>query len=236
MGLDIYVGPLTRYYAGDWETIVQRTAREMEIKAEIIRAIPDPPDKITDKSEINQAVRLWMSAISTALAKNISTPLDWDERGEAPYFTDKPGWVGYAGLLLLAAHRENLALPMPEIATTRWDNDPAYQSSTAEGFHSRFGQILLPEYWLPVDFPFVFNAEDVVGNKVAFGSSPALLRQLISLNDETFRGTENDLAKWIYDGATEGDQFQKSAQFGIAMFARHAKLSVEHRLPMKLDY
>jgi hypothetical protein len=29
--------------------------------------------------------------------------LDWDESGPAPRFTDKPGWDGYGGTLLLAA-------------------------------------------------------------------------------------------------------------------------------------
>ena len=28
MGLDVYVGPLIRYYTGDWETIVQQIGRE----------------------------------------------------------------------------------------------------------------------------------------------------------------------------------------------------------------
>lgn len=236
MGLDIYVGSLTRYHAGDWETIVQRTAREAGMKMQTIRANPDPPDKITDQTVINQAVRQWMQGLSVGLAKHISAPLDWDEKADAPYFTDKPDWVGYSGVILLAAHLEHPSIPQPQAATSHWDKDPAWQASTEEGYHSRFGQILTPEYWLPSDFPFTFKAPDVTGTVVTFGSSQALLQQLTTLNNETLNGTEEDLSLWAYEGAGSGDPFVKSAQFGIAMFIRHARLSVEHRLPMKLDY
>jgi hypothetical protein len=37
MGLDIYVGSLTRYYARDWETVVQKHARESGIKLTVVR-------------------------------------------------------------------------------------------------------------------------------------------------------------------------------------------------------
>ena len=76
----------------------------------------------------------------------------------------------------------------------------------------------------------------MTGTVVTFGSSQALLQQLTTLNNETLNGTEEDLSLWAYEGAGSGDPFVKSAQFGIAMFIRHARLSVEHRLPMKLDY
>lgn len=236
MGLDIYVGSLTRYHAGDWETIVQRTAREAGMGMQVIRANPDPPDKITDKAVINQAVHQWMQGLSVGLAKHMNTPLEWDERADSPYFTDKPDWVGYAGVVLFAAYHEHPTLPRPEKAISHWDKDPAWQASTTPGFRSRFGQLLTPEYWLPMAFPFTFKAVDVVGNEATFGSSTILLQQLTTLNADTFQGTDDDLARWKYEGAGSRDSFEESAQFGLAMFAHHARLSVQHKLPMKLDY
>jgi len=53
MGLDVYVGSLTRYYTANWETVVQRTAGEQGIKCQTIRTNPEPPDKITDPVVVN---------------------------------------------------------------------------------------------------------------------------------------------------------------------------------------
>ena len=48
MGLDVYVGSFTRYYAGDWKTVVQRYGREEGLKVEVVRPpacapAPKPP-------------------------------------------------------------------------------------------------------------------------------------------------------------------------------------------------
>jgi hypothetical protein len=37
VGLDIFVGPLTRYYLGDWESIIQQAARESGQQMEVVR-------------------------------------------------------------------------------------------------------------------------------------------------------------------------------------------------------
>ena len=75
MGLDVYVGSLTRYYAGDWETIVQQTAREQGFSAEIVRASEPPEDAITDPDTIRELVEAWQRLLE----------LDWNESPEAPY-------------------------------------------------------------------------------------------------------------------------------------------------------
>ena len=51
MGLDIYVGSLTRYYAREWESIAQQAAREMGVEFQVIRQ-HDPPDAISDSAQI----------------------------------------------------------------------------------------------------------------------------------------------------------------------------------------
>jgi hypothetical protein len=51
MGLDIYVGSLTRYYARDWETVVQKHARESGTKLTVERP-NEPPDVVTDPETI----------------------------------------------------------------------------------------------------------------------------------------------------------------------------------------
>ena len=80
MGLDIYVGTLTRYYAQEWESIAQQAAREMGVQFEMIRQ-HDPPDAISDPEQIRPAVFAWREALSQRLAEGNSAEhsLDWDE-------------------------------------------------------------------------------------------------------------------------------------------------------------
>ncbi len=236
MGLDLYVGQLTRYHVGDWKTIIQQSSREQGMKCEIIRSGPEPEDAIKDKAVVGEAVRNWMTALSNGLSTDLTSPLVWDETGDLPYFTDKPDWVGYAGLVLWAAYQEHPGLKKPKRAVTEWNKEKAWKESTEEGFKSKYAQILLPEFWLPNDFNFLFTAEDAVGNEVMFGSSFGLLEQLRQLNEETFRGSEEDFARWKYDGAGKEDSFERSSKFGLALFTCLAELSVKNRLPMKLDY
>jgi len=54
MGLDVYVGSFTRYYAGDWETVVQRYGRETGLKVDVVRPL-DPPDSTRDPGQIRSA-------------------------------------------------------------------------------------------------------------------------------------------------------------------------------------
>lgn len=236
MGLDIYVGSFTRYYSGDWETVVARTAREQGVGFRVIRSNPDPPDKITDPSVIRQAVEGWRTSLEAGLRSHLPGGLSWDERQQTEYFTDKPDWVGYSGVVLLAAHIACPQVPQPERATVHFDKDEAYQNLAAQKFRCRFSQIFDVEAWLPCSFPFTFHVPDLTGTEVRFGSSVTLLEQLRLLNDESYKADGEMLARWKYDGAGSQDTFDKSARFGLAMFLYHAQLSAEHRLPMKLDY
>ena len=82
MALHIYVGSLTRYYAGDWETVIQKQAREAGANP---ASSPDAPsseaarDAIRDPGEIRPIVVEWRQGIASALKESITDPFEWDE-------------------------------------------------------------------------------------------------------------------------------------------------------------
>ena len=182
MGLDVYVGSLTRYYSGDWETIIQSLAHEGGVPVVIERVetrpntwgalgrllrlfrVPSPfrsssgADRVTDPAAVRAGIIAWRAALTNTLGNDLSGALDWDESDESLYFTDKPTWDGYAALALLAAHAEHPEFAWPEEVPEHWDQDPAWIASTAEGSRTRYRQILTPELWLPGAFEFVFLA------------------------------------------------------------------------------
>ncbi len=229
MALDIYVGSFTRYLARDWENPGQRYAREHGIEYNVIKPDSKPEDTVTDPALIQEAVRLWRRALEDGLRSDLPQGLSWDERANAPYYTDRPAWEGYAALMLHAAYTEHPNLSRPLKVMKNWEQDAAFVASRSPDFKSRFSQLLAPTIWLPCDFEFTFETEDVAGNMVMFGSSFALLNQLNQLNAETFRGNDLDLTRWRSEYAqAENNSFGEEARFGLTIFLRHAELSVRH--------
>jgi hypothetical protein len=238
MGLDLYVGPLTRYYTGDWETVVQRFGKERGMSVTIVRPASNEENKESKLApgEILDLVTRWRSALSDGLGDNVSQPLDWPESADGEYFTDKPAWDGYGNLALLAAYDEHPGLRPPTVACRDFSNDPAWKASTRSDFRSRYTTILQPELWLPCRFAFTFRAADVTGSEVWIGSSITLLEQLRALNGNTVSAGREQLTEWRRENFEPGDSFQKASRFGLAMFMELAEKSVLHRLPMKMDY
>lgn len=68
MGLDVYVGSLTRYYAGDWELITQKAAREAGVPLRIVRLKDDPADAIRDPDTLRPVIKQWRDQLSESLA------------------------------------------------------------------------------------------------------------------------------------------------------------------------
>ena len=163
--------------------------------------------------------------LSNALRDNISAPLDWNETAEAPYFTDKPDWVGYA---------EHPNLPIPSKTVKHW---PAYQAIIAQTFQTHYDQLLYrSEFWLPCDFDFTFRAMNASGSELNIGSSKMLLAPLDHLNLATWNA--NSIASQAWRSISVGHELplETYARFGFAIFKELAEQSVTQGLVMQLDY
>lgn len=242
MGLDVYVGPLCRYYAGDWETIVQRLAREQGIPVKIVHATDPGQRPSTD--DARSAVLTWRDSLAKAVAGAGIVLLDWDESVDAECHTDKPNWDCYTDLLLFAAREEH---PQAKAAKSlfgmfrkkqqEWNEDPAYQASLKSGSRSRYGHLLgNTEFWLPYEANVIFEGTAPPGNQCVFGSSIVLLRQLDELNARTWKADASALEQWNENGADSESPAEEKARFALAVMHRLARVAVDRRLPMKLDY
>ncbi len=237
MGLDVYVGSLTRYFLHQWETVIQKYARENGLTCEIVRPpgckLEDPPP---EPASVRESVIAWRDSLAQGLSSHPIEFPEWDESDASPYFTDKPAWDCYACLLMKAAYDEHPELRCPEKSTDDWDKDPAWLASTADGYRTGYAQLLFPELWLPWSFNFVFQAQDLSGTKVWIGSSPKLLEQLSALNKRAFHAGEDQFRAWRAAGSEYGGPFDIAAQFGFAILWELASQAVLHNLPIKLDY
>ncbi len=210
MGLDVYVGTLTRCYGGGEDGAGE---------------------------EARLAVLVWRDILSVDLQEQLEMPLDWDESAQAPNFSASLGWEGYAALLLWAAYAEHPELPRPQAATAEWEDDPAVRASSAAGFASRYGQLLYgSELWLPCEFGFTFRTTDACGEEAGIGSSPALLAELQALNAATWGAAAATLERWRASPPQGAALLEDWARYGLAVFMEMAERSVAHSLPMKLEF
>lgn len=216
MALDVYVGSLTQYYG---------------VADNQIAAFAQRPE------DVHPAVVAWRTALSERLGENIPAPLDWDETPAAPHFTGRPGWDGWAALVLWAAYTEHPVLGRPNTLPDEWENDPALARCNAEGFRSRYSHLVRhAELWLPSPFLFTFDGEDVGGHRVVIGSAPTLRRQLADLNAATWKAVDGVVAGWGRKPPPDKVPLEARARYGFAAMVQAAQHAVDRRLPMKLDY
>jgi hypothetical protein len=226
MGFDVYVGTLTRYYLDSPTVVVERIARQQHIPYTVVHGTHG--DLLgggrTAEDVLHGAALAWRDELQHGLGERLAEPLEWDESPLAPWWTGRPGWDGYGGMVLLAAHDEHPELSVPSQILADWPDDPAYQASLRAGARSRYDQLLIPELWLPCRFEFTFRTPDLTGQELEVGSSVALLAQLRALEPR------------VHDHHHARHPLAPAAGRGLATLLDMTRRSVEQRLPMRLDY
>jgi hypothetical protein len=248
MGLDLYVGPLCRYYSGDWETVFQQLGRAQNLQVTVVR--PEPRASAFERllaplaslfrskpQEPVDPVALvldWRRKLANRLGLGGEPDWDWPEALDLPYDTDKPGWEGFGAVQLWAAYAENPDKKRPATFPKNWGDDPVLKAAL-EG-SPNFRHILGPELWLPVRYPETFEAEEPGGDDdVKIGSVFELLEELKRLNDRTWRASPESVREWQEHGF-EPNNFESIASWGYSIWFRLAERAASERLPMRLDY
>src|SRR5688572_28387313 len=234
MALDIYVGSLTRYYAGAWESISQKQAREAGAPAQ---AAEPGEDAIRDPDEIRPLVLEWRQGIAAALKESVVDPFDWDESSDVPFATDQLGPAAFTSLRLWAAYAEHPDLQRPTQPVDDLSTDPAFLRCNNPEGTSVYHQVVRDiEIWLPWDFGFTFRAETPAGGKVGLGSVPALRKQLADLNSKTWHASsEGKLASWRKEVPPPDAPLEVQAQFAFSVLYPLAALAEKRRTLLKLE-
>jgi hypothetical protein len=250
MGLDIYVGPLGRYYAGEWETVVQKAGRELGVEVTVSRP---PGHRFPLIADALQAVLEWRDRISPGLADLTGERLDWEERADGEYFTDKPDFDGLSSVQLLAAREEFPSMSLPvkarsapsgslwELVEDRYTISPLANSILKLLRRPRprkvgpFEQIYFPNLWLPIHLPPTVHTVDAYGRPIAIGSVHFLRAQLDDLYDRVRISVPAAVEAEIDDRALDEHQFLAVAAHGLARWRGLASIADQHRLPMVLD-
>jgi hypothetical protein len=253
MGLDVYVGPLTRYYSFTWETLVQQAARQQGIQSRIDRS----PDLAPRSPDAALAMVLGWRA---GLERSLGTTLSWEESVDGPYVTDKPDWDGYHALRYLALHDE-----FPDVRTPRrLDPKPDPSDLGKEPLERRFGEVYarqprrwlmrflgkrpipadglrylhlqVADMWIPPAFPMPFLSVDPAwGIERRVGSVRQLRAELEGLNERTLRADPAKLMEVRAPGQPPDGNFGELSRFGLAAFLLLVREADDRGMPMVLD-
>jgi hypothetical protein len=238
--MDVYVGPLTRYATGDWLTIAQQVGLANGVDVHVLR--PETPEPV-DPARAEADVASWQRELLEALGSGDP----WPDSAELPYWTDKPDWDGYGGLLLLAAYTEHPDLaPAPKHGLFRrgsadnareFEKSEAYQAASKAP--TRFRSLLHgTEWWLPVDSGGrAFRAPRPDGNPVKMAPVSALLRELRDLAEALgLTDTAEGAAIRQAGPPPDSDDVMACGRFGLSVFLPLAAKAYLDRQPLLLDY
>ena len=162
MGLDIYAGTLTRYYAHNWKTVTQQWAEVNGFS--FSRITPQggraEQEEKQDPQEIKKAMENWQSQILAAVSPKEGPSYEpWTEDNETAYYTDKPDWDAFGALLLYTAAR-TYGEPLQETVEKNWDfeNHPLIQRMGEDDERGVWSLFIGASWWLPIADGLAFNA------------------------------------------------------------------------------
>ena len=259
MGLDIYAGTLTRYYAHNWKTVVQQWAEENGYSFH--RLTPngqsDNSEEELSPAEIQAAVEKWRDQMLAAISQPGQAPYTpWPEDNERPYYTDKPDWDAFGAMLLVAACQV-YGEPVPPTVEKDWDfaacSTVARLAEDQERVWSLFRGAA---WWLPLSDAMMFQGPMPNNNMTIFSTTGGLRKELEWLNQLAWQADEDTILLWSEtegyptDGIIPPDgkiskadirehtqyNTQSLAKFAFSIFWRAMRFAEEQRVPILLDY
>jgi hypothetical protein len=255
MGLDIYAGTLTRYYAQNWKTVTQQWAEKNGIRFNSIRPNEDlAQDEDIPVEVIQKNMQHWSHMISNGLSSSSGKSYEaWDEKNEKDYFTDKPDWCAFGALLLYGACLK-YNLPLPQQVKKDWDylKEPII-TRALEDKELNWSLFSLVEWWLPFDDCFSTRCPTPTGDEIAMGTTGTLLAELRRINELGWNVDDMTILSWsenegyptdakMVDGAyrktTSNNEYdvQSLAKFTFSIFYQAALFSEKNRVPILMDY
>lgn len=259
MGLDIYAGTLTRYYARNWKTITQQWAEENGWGFQRITPESDalPDGEEMSPAEIQANMEDWRDQILAAVTQSGQAPYaPWPEGNETPYYTDKPDWDAFGAMLLVAACR-TYGEPVPETVSKNWmfTEHPLIERLT-EDPEKIWSLFRGAAWWIPLPDSFLFQAPLPTGDTAVVATTAGLRKELEKLNALEWQADEETILGWAQtegypvDGKAGPDGIlteldipehtqydtESLAKFAFSIFYRALKFSEEQQTPILMDY
>ena len=196
MGLDVYSGTLTRYYARNWKTSVQQWGEKYGYEVNIIRPNEAEEQETVSPEEICKGVTRWRDLLIERLGSNLGRKPLWNEDNDVtPYYTDKPDWNAVQALMLYVICYVN-GQEVPATISKHYDlfKDKIYDTFVEE--HPGISVIEGDGWWLPFDDDLMFRYYLPTGQEQNFASVGKLREELEQINSIEWNADEETIVKW----------------------------------------
>jgi len=199
MGLDIYVGTLTRYYKHNWKTVVQKMAEKMGVECKIVRAYEEIEVSV---EQVLSDTKQWEEDILKAITPKGEPFPPWNEDYDTtPYYTDKPDWDAIGALMMYIAYLKYDQV-FPKTIKKGYDYyNNEYVKKAREDKDFVFSLIQGGGWWVPLDDTFMFQFPLMNGKNMYFGTAGLLKRELETINSKEWKASPEEIVNW---SKTEG--------------------------------
>lgn len=257
MGLDIYAGTMTRYYAHNWKTAVQQWAEENGYSFQ--RITPSGNESADEEemspAEIQAEIENWQRQVLSAISQPGQKPYTaWLEDNEKPYYTDKPDWDAFGAMLLIAACHV-YGEPIPDTVEKDWQFlDYPLIDRLSEDQEKVWSLFRGASCWLPLPDSFMFQGPMPTGDQTMIATTAGLRKELETLNELAWQADEETILRWEQtegyptDGSVGADgaitmetehiryDVQSLAKYAFSLFYQALKFAEENQVPILLDY
>lgn len=255
MGMDVYAGTFTRYYARNWKTATQKFCEENGIAYQQFGVHADiAPEDRASVEEIEESVNAWIDHVVGGLkGLGIEKAQVWRDDNDKPYYTDKPDWGAFGALLIYAAAKL-LNKEAPEQFDKGMNSfDHPLLKEAAEGAASETSLYRGVCHWLPIDDSFMFKYVLPNGAEAEMGTVRGLKAELCRINEMCWNADEETVIGWnisegypddgwIVDGKPQIGEVHKVyntqslAKFAFSLLWQAVRFSEKENVPIILDY
>lgn len=254
MSLDLYAGPLARYYSRDWETPQQRFAREQGMAYEVAY-VGEPPTWLT-REEAVAKVEEFRATVAAKVGEKVA---GWSEEHPS-YLAHQLHAKARDALLLVAAYNHRKDLDRPKTAPPALAADPAYAEASQRGYYLGPMAILEAHIFLPSDENKIFLVRDPMGREQVVTTTSNLRYALETLASEAWAShvepsawfARGDQApgkvllekpsflpwnkKWVeVDAPAVDDVVRYDAEYAFGCFAVMLPYAETHQVPLRTD-
>ncbi len=226
MEMNLYVGPLTRYYTGNWGNEKQQGDSEGGLPAETVEEI----------------VSHWRDSVLGAISDSIGQSNEWTESNEGPYWATELGETAFGALLLYAAAKV-YGEPYPGEVSADWDftGEPLIQRAMDDQTLS-WSLFRRAQWWLPLEHPLMLQGETPTGDQITIATAGALLLELLRINELGWKADEDVVLSWQEKEGYSVQGTEKTG-FSVVSLARYAysilwqavKFSLQNCAPILLE-
>lgn len=255
VALDIYVGPLCRYYTSDWEPVNAAVGRRVGVAMLVGggNATPEGLGRIGPSDEVvlesAKAINEWQLELGYTLTRHGVLDFGWAEHRTLQYRADRPDWDGWGALKLWAAYLHDPVAQPPERLPQDWQDAPPLLRYASPEAESAFPHLLQDiSLWVPLEKDVILTCpapDDRLSNVGALGM---LVEELEAINELSWQADDLTIAKWIVAGLDSppedanqmaGEErvlplLESAAKFGFAVTYRLARIARRRGQPMLL--